>query len=65
MFEELRRLSPDCYQPSHLRTLQRGVRKIRARLQGGVQPHNDGHDADEAVSLVSEEQEQQENGYLG
>jgi hypothetical protein len=33
LFRELQRRFPGRYQPSHLRTLQRGVRKIRARLR--------------------------------
>ncbi|GER86514.1 hypothetical protein KDW_06760 [Dictyobacter vulcani] len=33
MFRELQRLFPERYQPLHLRTLQRGVRKIRVCLQ--------------------------------
>jgi site-specific recombinase XerD len=56
MFEELRRLSPDRYQPSHVRTLQRGVRKIRARLpHADVRPQENVHDAEVAPSLVSDE----------
>ncbi|GCE22195.1 tyrosine-type recombinase/integrase [Dictyobacter kobayashii] len=34
MFRELQRLFPERFRPAHLRTLQRGVRKVRARLQG-------------------------------
>ncbi len=33
LFRELQRRFPGRYQPSHLRTLQRGMRKIRARLR--------------------------------
>jgi hypothetical protein len=33
VFRELQRLFPQRYQPSQLRTLQRGVRKIRVRLR--------------------------------
>jgi hypothetical protein len=36
ILRELQRLFPGRYQPSHLRTLQRGVRKIRARLRATV-----------------------------
>jgi len=36
ILRELQRLFPDRYQPSHLRTLQRGLRKIRARLRATV-----------------------------
>ena len=60
MFEELRRLSPDRYQPSHLRTLQRGVCKIRARLAHlSVQSQKDV--SDETVSTIhtSKEHERQ------
>ena len=32
IFRELQRLSPGRYQPLHIRTLQRGMRKIRAYL---------------------------------
>jgi len=32
IFRELKRLSPGRYQPLHIRTLQRGMRKIRAYL---------------------------------
>ncbi len=39
IFRELQRLFPDRYQPSHLRTLQRGVRKIRTRLGATVEMH--------------------------
>jgi hypothetical protein len=56
MFEELRRLAPDRYQPSHVRTLQRGVRKIRARLPHvGVRPQENVQNAEVAPSLVSDE----------
>jgi len=37
IFRELQRLFPQRYQPSQLRTLQRGVRKIRAHLRATVQ----------------------------
>ena len=37
ILRELQRLFPGRYEPSHLRTLQRGVRKIRARLRATVQ----------------------------
>ncbi len=65
MFEELRRLSPDHYQPSHLRTLQRGVRKIRVRLaEVDMQPPENAQNAEIFVSLGSEEHEQsQESVY--
>ncbi len=36
ILRELQRLFPERYQPSHLRTLQRGLRKIRARLRETV-----------------------------
>ncbi len=36
ILRDLQRLFPDRYQPSHLRTLQRGLRKIRARLRSTV-----------------------------
>ena len=62
MFEELRRLSPDRYQPSHLRTLQRGVRKIRARLLNmGVPSQKDVQNAEMASTLVSDEYETQQH----
>ena len=58
MFEELRRLTPDCYQPSHLRTLQRGVSKIRARLASmSVKSQKDVPDETVSTALVSEEHE--------
>ena len=65
MFEELCRLSPDRYQPSHLRTLQRGVHKIRARLadvemyrqkdvqNAGVVPFLVAHEREEILSADS------------
>jgi len=59
MFEEFRRLTPDRYQPSHLRTLQRGVRKIRVRLaEVDMQPLENAQNAEVFVSQVSEEHEQ-------
>jgi len=62
MFEELRRLSPDHYQPSHLRTLQRGVRKIRARLPDrGVPQQENMQNGEVSPSLVSDERVQQQN----
>ncbi|BCL83746.1 hypothetical protein ccbrp13_62110 [Ktedonobacteria bacterium brp13] len=65
MFEDLQRLSPDRYQPSHFRALQRGVRKIRARLlHEGVQPQANVHeerDAAVAPSLVPDEHEPQQH----
>jgi hypothetical protein len=36
ILRDLQRLFPDRYQPSHLRTLQRGLRKIRTRLRATV-----------------------------
>ncbi len=61
MFEELRRLFPDRYQPSHLRTLQRGVCKIRARLaRVSVKSQRDVPHVTVSPILVSEEQEQQD-----
>jgi hypothetical protein len=42
LFQELQHRSPGRYQPSHLETLQRGVCKIRARLQALIEepwPH--------------------------
>ncbi len=66
MFEELCRLSPDRYQPSHLRTLQRGVSKIRARLAHVVKSQEDGTDGSVSSSLASEEHElQQQNAQAG
>ncbi len=60
MFEELRRLSPDRYQPSHLRTLQRGVCKIRARLAHvSVQSQKDVSDETVSTILASKEHELQ------
>ncbi len=57
MFEELRQLSPEHYQPSHLRTLQRGVQKIRARLALlNVPPHDDVHEAEGVVSVEHDKQ---------
>ena len=58
MFEELRRLTPDHYQPSHLRTLQRGVCKIRARLAFmSVTSQKDVPHETVSTILVSEEHE--------
>ncbi|BCL83711.1 tyrosine-type recombinase/integrase [Ktedonobacteria bacterium brp13] len=37
LFEEMQRLFPGCYRPSQLRTLQSGLRKIRARLLNSVE----------------------------
>ena len=60
MFEELRRVTPDHYQPSHLRTLQRGVRKIRARLAHVVVPsQKDVSDETVSIILASKEHERQ------
>ena len=59
MFEELRRVTPDHYQPSHLRTLQRGVHKIRARLAHvGVQLQKDVSDETVSTLLASEKHKQ-------
>ncbi len=58
MFEELRRVTPDHYQPSHLRTLQRGVHKIRARLaEVDTQPQENTQNAEVFFSPGSEEHE--------
>jgi hypothetical protein len=37
LFEEMQRLFPGCYRPSQQRTLQNGLRKIRARLLSRMQ----------------------------
>lgn len=39
IFRELRRLSPERYQPLQIRTLQRGMRKIRAYVLETVEEH--------------------------
>ena len=39
IFRELQRLSPGRYQPLQIRTLQRGMRKIRAILQENAEEH--------------------------
>jgi hypothetical protein len=39
IFRELQRLSPGRYQPLQIRTLQRGMRKIRAYLLETVEEH--------------------------
>lgn len=63
MFEELRLLTPDRYQPSHLQTLQRGVCKIRARLPDrGVPQQETMQNAEVSPSLVSDERVQQQDG---
>ena len=51
-------MTPDRYQLSHLRTLQRGVRKIRTRLAHvSVQSQEDGTDETVSTTLLSEEHE--------
>ena len=57
MLEELCRLSPERYHPSHLRTLQRGVQKIRVRLALlDGQPRENGQHASVSFPDMSNEQ---------
>jgi hypothetical protein len=63
LFRELQRLFPERYQPSHLRTFQRGIRKIRAQLREMLEGQClEGRLQTALPDLASSEKPEQETG---